>query len=181
MNLPITIIFGGATALTLAATSPARAAAPPDSPQPGLSPTARKLRAVMRLRPTSEGPASACQNLDADPEPRKGIGLMITGGAIASVGLPLAILGMIRMSSTPEVFDSLNGYPDWEATYELSRAHAPMAFTGLLFSAVALPMLVVGGVRHIQWRRWKQEQLAFTPTVTRTAHGTVTPGFTLRF
>ncbi len=102
----------------------------------------------------------------SSPSPKRGIGMMITGGALAG---PAAIY-----------FTALLGEPgsSWPIADDPTRV---FGFTlGGLCAAAGITLLAIGARRHVKYKQWKHRQ-AFVPTTGRTAYGTWTAGLALRF
>lgn len=148
----------------------------------GAAVRAAKLRNIMTLREAGPGqrPAS-CEG----EEPPRGVGLMITGGALVPAAALMVLLG--------RAFRSLGSGGCWHCSDEdgfgetnTSTSTNPsggvglFVFGGVLF-LTGVALVAVGGHRFSEWQKWKQSQQVLAPTVGRTASGTWTPGLVLRF
>ena len=150
----------------------------------GAAVRAAKLRNIMTLREAGPGqrPAS-CEG----EEPPRGVGLMITGGALVPAAALMVLLG--------SAFRSLGGgsgfgggcwhCPEEEfdepvASTRSSGGVGLFVFGGVLF-LTGVALVAVGGHRFSEWQKWKKSQQVLAPTVGRTAYGTWTPGLVLRF
>lgn len=140
---------------------PWRAEAPPPAPQhPRVR--AREHRFVPR-------PAAV-------KEPRRGTGMIITGGALIPVGGLMIGFGVL----VRDIFTGCFAHCS-EDTYrqEPSGGEGLFAVGGVTIAA-GIVLIAVGISRHQKWRSWKKQQTA-APTVTRTALGTWSAGVALRF
>ncbi|WP_293260940.1 hypothetical protein [Nannocystis sp.] len=109
-------------------------------------------------------------------EPRSGVGLMIAGGVVmAFVAAPAIGVGAAAPSSGQ--CWSVGGSCDENG----ERPGSGLITLGVLAALAGAGLLVGGGVRYSQWRRWKANQQTFSPRLGRTALGTGTLGLTLRF
>ncbi len=122
-----------------------------------------------------EGPAEA-----SGPEPKKGLGMMITGGVITGLyALPLTLYGIVIIAGSKKIANESGS--DGVGTAGSALGGVVLGF-GLVGLAVGVPLLGVGGSRFSKWRKWKQaNKVALAPNVGRTAFGTYTPGLALRF
>ncbi|HGG56951.1 MAG TPA: hypothetical protein ENK31_04050 [Nannocystis exedens] len=123
----------------------------------------------------AEGPAEA-----PGPEPKKGLGMMISGGVITGLyALPLTLYGIVIIAGSKKIENEGGG----EAVGTVGGALGGVVLGfGLVGLAVGVPLLAVGGSRFSKWRKWKQaNKVALVPNVGRTAFGTYTPGIALRF
>ena len=145
---------------------------------------AAKLRSIMTLR--EAGPVQRPVSC-AGEEPPRGVGMMITGGALVPAAALMVLLG--------RAFRSLGGgsgfgggcwhCPEEEleepaASTRSSGGVGLFVFGGVLF-LTGVALVAVGGHRFSEWQKWKQSQQVLAPTVGRTAAGTWTPGLVRRF
>ena len=123
-----------------------------------------------------EGPAEASNQ----PEPKKGLGMMISGGVITGLyALPLSLWGIVIIAASKKAANETSS--DGVAKAGGALGGIVLGF-GLVGLAVGVPLLGVGGSRFSKWRKWKQaNKVALAPNVGRTAFGTYTPGVALRF
>jgi len=126
----------------------------------------------------AEGPEEA--PAPSQPEPKKGLGMMITGGVITGLyALPLTIYGTAIIVASRRVSDTEGGEVGGAVGGALGGVVLGLGVVGL---AVGVPLLGVGASRFSKWRKWKENNnVALAPSVGRTAFGTYTPGVTLRF
>lgn len=103
-------------------------------------------------------PPSSSPSLPSQP---RGIGMMITGGALAG---PAAIN-----------FFTVLGVPGGE-----DRASLSGAILGGLSIAAGVTLLALGARRNIRYKQWR-DNLSMVPTTGRTVYGTWTAGLALRF
>lgn len=196
-----TALVSGTVALTLAAAPSLAQAGQPSLLASNMPTTGMKLRSIMSLQdpadpaadpapaadapvaaPAATGPAPAPAPAPMGPEPPKGLGLLIPGAIITGgIALPITVLGIIRLAQ----FNKLQKQADdglVVAAATLGKgASIAVIVTGLLFLAAGAPMLGVGAARLAKHQKWKNGQQALLPSMNRTAHGTWTGGFTLRF
>lgn len=111
------------------------------------------------------------------PEPIRGTGLLISGGVLLGLGVPLLIIGL---ASSSDACWSVGGSCDEP---DMNRNHGAAGFiaAGLVGTLGGGTLLIVGGVKRSEWREWQAKQRTLTPAITRTTTGTWLPGLTLRF
>ena len=173
--------------------------------QPGKSILVLTVTAAVALAPLTEANASPYQNalpaltdmgaeVNADDaeaegpaeapgaEPKKGLGMMISGGVITGLyALPLTLYGIVIIAGSKKIQNE--GGEGGEAVGGAGSILGGVVLGfGLVGLAVGVPLLAVGGSRFSKWRKWKQaNKVALAPNVGRTAFGTYTPGLALRF
>lgn len=107
-----------------------------------------------------------------DPAPPMGLGLLISGIGATAAGC------MFIVASAGELAPDLSpaGAEDLQAsdTAGLAAIGLGIGVAGMIAGLIMLP---IGAVRLHRWREWKRA----SPTVNRSAPGTWTAGFTLRF
>ncbi|MEZ4449207.1 MAG: hypothetical protein R3B09_06980 [Nannocystaceae bacterium] len=117
----------------------------------------------------------------ADPEPSKGLGLLIPGAVITGVvGVPSTILGTAIVISAHSANDGSleGGLADVFGTL----VGGVFIFFGIVGLGVGVPLLGVGAYKHSRWRDWRDRQrVSLAPSVGRSAYGTFTSGLVLRF
>lgn len=194
-----TALVSGTVALTLAAAPSLAQAGQPSLLASNMPTTGMKLRSIMSLQdpadpaeaeapatdaaaPAPTGPAPAPAPAPMGPEPPKGLGLLIPGAIITGgIALPITVLGVVRLIQ----FNKLQREAEDLGTAVVGTlgkgASIAIIVTGLLFLAAGAPMLGVGAARLAKHQKWKNGQQALLPSMNRTAHGTWTGGFTLRF
>lgn len=194
-----TALVSGTVALTLAAAPSLAQASQPTLLASNMPTTGMKLRSIMSLQdpaaadpaaapvaegppPVAAGPAPAPAPAPMGPEPSKGLGMMITGAVITgAVALPVIFVGVNGIVQYNKIEKNADGTLVGEAAgLGKSLSITVLAF-GLVFLAVGAPLLGVGAYRFTKWQKWKKGQQAFMPSMNRTAHGTWTTGFALRF
>ncbi len=109
-----------------------------------------------------------------EPPPPRGKGLLITGISImAGVAAPATIAG---------AYCSFNGSDDLrESDCTKPEGHVAL-IVGLMALGVSTPMIVFGARRTRRYAEWKRERrISVAPSTGRTALGTHTAGFRLRF
>ncbi len=123
-----------------------------------------------------EGPAEA----SSQPEPKKGLGMMISGGVITGLyALPLSLWGIVIIAGSKKAANETGSDGVGKVGGALGGVILGFGLVGL---AVGVPLLGVGGSRFSKWRKWKEaNKVALAPNVGRTAFGTYTPGLALRF
>lgn len=133
--------------------------------------------------PAAEGPTEATSApapapAPVGPEPRKGLGLLISGAVVTgALGIPLSAAG-VGLIVAGRAADDGSG----ASTLVGGAAGTLLLIPGIIALGVGVPMLAVGAVRYKKYRAWKKGQEAFLmPHTGRTAHGTWTAGFALHF
>jgi hypothetical protein len=117
------------------------------------------------------------------PEPPRGIGMLITGSVVAAaVGLPFTIYGAYVIALSRQVGDAVGGTEGQVTSGVGSLAGGIVLTFGIIGLGVGIPLAVVGGIRLGKYNAWKRGQpVTLAPYTGRTAFGTNTAGFTLRF
>ena len=134
--------------------------------------------------PAPEGPEEATGSealavehtpVDPDPEPPKGLGMLIIGATITGLyALPVTVFGTVILASPPQPDDTGGEYGNLIGGVVL--------FFGIAGLAAGVPLLGVGGARYAKWRSWKNAQNArLSAGLTRSPYGTYSPALTLRF
>jgi len=128
--------------------------------------------------PTVEPEGPAPMAYEPEPEPRKGLGLMITGSVITGViGLPFTILGTAVIVSNNRPSEDDDHHPFTGAM--IGGAALTVGLVGL---HVGVPLLGVGASRFSRWRKWKSANtMKISAGLARTNFGTPTPTLTFRF
>ena len=117
--------------------------------------------------------------------PPRGLGMLISGAVITgAVALPSLIFGAYTIA----VFRAAADQTD-PNTGDVVRAGGNIAggffiVFGILALGAGVPLLAIGGSRMSKYNKWKAsqpQQARLLPHSGRTAHGTWTTGFTLRF
>lgn len=117
--------------------------------------------------------------------PPRGLGMLITGSVVAgAVGLPFTILGVYTIAAS-RTAGNVAGGVEGQAVSGLGTLAGGISIVfGLIGLGVGVPLAVVGGIRLGKYNKWKAsqpQQARLLPHSGRTAHGTWTTGFTLRF
>ena len=135
-------------------------------------------------KPAPEGPKEATGSealavehmpVDPGPEPRRGLGMLVTGAAITGLyALPVTVWGTVIVASSRQQ-DDLGGVFG-------TVIGGVVLFFGIAGLAVGVPLLGVGGARYANWRSWKNAQNArLSAGLTRSPYGTYSPALTLHF
>ena len=134
----------------------------------------------------AEGPESAPAPSTAPstaprPPPTKGLGMMISGAVVTgAVALPLIGYGAYIIVVGKRVDDAVDGDGVVQSAGNVLGG-VVLAF-GVIALAVGAPLLGVGASRFSKYQKWKDgQQVKWSPSSGRTAHGTWTTGVTLRF
>jgi hypothetical protein len=100
-------------------------------------------------------------------EPRIGLATLISGSLATTAGLIETITGAAFI-----------GPPDGDTTLNLT-----LVIVGPMQIAAGVPLLIVGAIRHARYRAWHRGHPTsrLMPSAGRTAAGTWTTGFQLRF
>lgn len=149
----------------------------PPPPPPLGSPADDPITQVMEGR-AAQRRASATAS--APEGPPRGIGMMITGGAlIFPGGLAWISFGLVIRS-----FASVGCFTECDGSDARSDSGGGggvgLITLGGLSIATGIGLLALGANRNSQWRSWKKQQTA-APTVSRSALGTWSAGVVLRF
>ena len=98
--------------------------------------------------------------------------MMIGGGAAFALSIPIVTVGLLKAGGNCALGTCENSATDL-------TGGTGFIVLGMLGALAGCALLGYGGMRHRQWRQWRDKHAA--PRVSRSPAGTWTAGVTLRF